>query len=180
MIRTGRRAECPDVPVPPTPVRVATGNVRHGLDPRTMPRGPGLRDRAAQPASAARSAPWDNEPRVLLRAEVGATGVVVSSTHLSYLPWRGLRQLRVAMGCRGGGGRRRGADGGPEPAAPAAAPGAEPAPWHTVHAGPTFPTWRPGLALDHILTRRCRQRKVRAATGGPSDHLPVVGLLEPG
>jgi endonuclease/exonuclease/phosphatase family metal-dependent hydrolase len=35
MIRIGRRAECPDVPVPPTPIRVATWNVRHGLDLRT-------------------------------------------------------------------------------------------------------------------------------------------------
>lgn len=268
MIRIGRRAECPDVPVPPTPIRVATWNVRHGLDLRTgrvdlaavaavidalqvdvvalqevdreQPRsggadqvaalatalgwhgvfaptlfgtpggrwrpGPGtavdpggqaygigllsrhpLRavTRRALPGTARgdrwrRSAPWDNEPRVLLRAEVGATGVVVSSTHLSYLPWRGLRQLRVAMGVAAAAAGAAVLMGDLNLPRRLLRPALSRAPWHTVHAGPTFPTWRPGLALDHILTRCCRLREVRVGTGGPSDHLPVVGLLEPG
>ncbi len=39
------------------------------------------------------------EPRLLLQAPVGSSGLVVTTTRLPCLPWRGLRQHRVALRC---------------------------------------------------------------------------------
>ena len=120
---------------------------------------------------------WDREPRVVLRAEVGTTGVTVATTHLSYLPWRGICQLRAALRWAAAAGRRSILMGDLNLPHRLLRPALTGCGWSAAPAGPTFPARRPGLALDHILARPGLLCDVRVGIGGPSDHLPVVGRL---
>jgi endonuclease/exonuclease/phosphatase family metal-dependent hydrolase len=73
---------------------------RHPLlrSERTALRGGGAGER--RPEDVGRALPgWDHEPRAVLRAQVvppGGRPLVVATAHLSYLVWRGVRQLHHA------------------------------------------------------------------------------------
>jgi endonuclease/exonuclease/phosphatase family metal-dependent hydrolase len=149
--------------------RLRLGAVVRGALPGATDGRPGRRRRTAAPG-------WDREPRVVLRAEVG--GVPVTTTHLSFLPWRGLRQLRAALGFAAAAGRAAVLMGDLNLPRRLLRPALCRATWDATHAGATYPTRRPGLALDHILTRSCRLRDGAVGCGGPSDHLPLLGRLE--
>lgn len=116
---------------------------------------------------------WDHEPRVLLQAEIEVAGVpvLVGTTHLSYLPWRSVRQLRRALHAQAGDG-------------PAALMGDFNLPPRVVrtlsphwrHAGGdvTFPSHETRIQLDHILVRGLDVLDVEVAPAGPSDHRAVI------
>jgi endonuclease/exonuclease/phosphatase family metal-dependent hydrolase len=152
------------------------------LDPRRLAL-PGGGAGQRHPDDAGRALPcWDHEPRVVLRARMArpdGPDLLVASTHLSYLAWRGVRQLRVATSWT------------PFAAGPALLMGDLNLPlralrpalaasgWAPVAAAPTFPSWRPGMQLDHLLVRGTRLREVRVGPPGPSDHLPVSAEIIP-
>ncbi|WP_165492247.1 endonuclease/exonuclease/phosphatase family protein [Egibacter rhizosphaerae] len=123
--------------------------------------------RRRRPASPQRPG-WDREPRVAVRAVVdGPLGpVAVTTTHLSYLPWRALRQLRHAARLA---------------AAPRAvllgdlnlptAPVRRTLPrWHHVSAPATYPAWEPRMQADQILLRGLRALAADVVAETTSDH----------
>jgi endonuclease/exonuclease/phosphatase family metal-dependent hydrolase len=110
--------------------------------------------------------------------DVAGRTLGVTTTHLSYLPWRGLAQLavaaRAARHARGGSAVLLGDLNLPARVVRAALPG-----WRHAGGTPSYPWDEPRLQLDHILVRG----DVRVVSGrtGPaltSDHLPVVADLE--
>jgi endonuclease/exonuclease/phosphatase family metal-dependent hydrolase len=122
----------------------------------------------------ARELGWDREPRVALIATVGdgTQQLTVIVTHLSYLPVRAVRQLRVLAGIATGNGPRLviGDLNLPAWAVRFAMPSAQ-------HAGgaPTFPSWRPRVQMHHVLVEG--PVDVVHATAHPdttSDHRPLV------
>lgn len=136
-----------------------------------------LRDvqrRALPGGGAGRRAPgttgpgWDGEPRVGLRA-VPDGGPPVTTTHLSYLPWRAVRQLRVVLRLAGDG-VLLGDLNLPPAVLGVALTGSG---WTAHETGPTFPAHDPRLQLDHVLTRGIRLR-VTTGPAGTSDHRPVL------
>jgi endonuclease/exonuclease/phosphatase family metal-dependent hydrolase len=126
----------------------------------------------------------DGEPRAALRVTVEAPWggpVAVTTAHLSFVPWRGRRQLSTVS---------RFARGGPDGAVAAVLLGdlnlpprvVEPAlrrgGWRTLPAGPTFPSWTPVAQLDHVLVRGgIVMEELKAGPAGPSDHLPLTASL---
>lgn len=123
---------------------------------------------------------WDHEPRVVLRARAG--GLVVATAHLSFMVWRGVRQVRVAAAFT-----RACAAGGPAVLLgdlnlplPLLRPALVGTGWTTHAAAATYPAWRPGMQLDHVLGRGVRLHDVRVGPRGPSDHLPVIATVELG
>jgi endonuclease/exonuclease/phosphatase family metal-dependent hydrolase len=129
------------------------------------------------PGGVERPPGWDREPRVALRARVelpDGRDVVVASTHLTYVVWRSLRQLRRALSWTAALGRPAVLLGDlnlPHRALRVALAGTG---WAAAApAGPTFPAWRPRMQLDHVLARGARLSDVRVAARGPSDHLSV-------
>ncbi len=116
---------------------------------------------------------YDREPRTALRAELDVAGrrLAVTVTHLSYLPWRGARQLRVAA-----------AAAHDDPAVlvgdlnlPVSAVRALTRGWRHAGGDPTHPAWRPRTQPDQLLLRGAPT--VEAARAGPrslSDHLPLI------
>ncbi len=138
---------------------------------------------ASRPSSAAAAAGpgslnpgWDHEPRTALLAELDVAGLALQivTTHLSYLPWRGVAQLRTAL------------------AAPSAGPAvllgdlnlpvwvvrALSADWHHAGGQPTYPAWRPRLQPDQVLVRGgIGVHDVQVGRPGTSDHLPLTARL---
>jgi endonuclease/exonuclease/phosphatase family metal-dependent hydrolase len=126
----------------------------------------------------------DGEPRAALRVTVEAPWggpVAVTTAHLSFVPWRGRRQLATVG---------RFARGGPDGEVAAVLLGdlnlpprvVEPAlrrgGWRTLPAGPTFPSWTPVAQLDHVLVRGgIVMEELKAGPAGPSDHLPLTASL---
>ncbi len=137
--------------------------------------GPGER----RPEDVGRVLPtWDHEPRVVLRARAG--GLVVATTHLSFMVWRGMRQARIAAAFI-----RACADDVPAVLLgdlnlplPLLQPALLGTGWTTRAAAPTYPAWRPRMQLDHILGRGVGIHDVRVGSRGPSDHLPVTATVE--
>jgi len=140
---------------------------------------PGGGDGERQPNASPQNPGWDHEPRVVLCGvlDVGGVTVRIATAHLSYLPWRGLAQLRVAASVAGAG-------GGPAvligdfnlPVWPVrmALPG-----W--VHGGgqPTYPSWEPRMQVDQVIVRGgVRVREVRVGAAATSDHLPLLATLD--
>lgn len=135
---------------------------------------------ARQPGASPTRPGWDREPRTALTAELDVGDerpLRVTSTHLSYLPWRGLLQLRAAA---------RAAAGAGGPAILAGDCNLPVAPVRAVlgrgwqHAGgtPTYPASRPRLQVDQIaVTGGVAVRAVEVAAAGPSDHLAVVATV---
>jgi endonuclease/exonuclease/phosphatase family metal-dependent hydrolase len=131
------------------------------------------------PGSSAALPLWDREPRAALRVTVvvGDAEVALTTTHLTYLPLRAVRQLRAALALAGAGG------------GPAVLLGDLNLPHHAVGrllggtgfratpTEPTFPAWQPGMQLDHLLARGATLHDVRVAPRGPSDHLPVIATV---
>lgn len=120
---------------------------------------------------------WDYEPRVALRADIATPHgcLAVTTTHLSYLPWRSLHQLvRAAQLAED------------EDAAILIGDLNLPA-WvvrHALHGwahgggGPTYPASDPRVQLDHILTNgRIRVLDARAVGPMTSDHRPIVATV---
>ena len=140
--------------------------------------GPGRRRR---PRASPGRPGWDREPRVALLADVitAAGALRLGTTHLSYLPWRGLRQLRQAVRATW---ESRGDGCGtvllgdlnlPARAVRLAAPR-----WTHAGGGRTYPSWHPRLQVDHVLLRgpvALRGTAVTAAT--TSDHLGVIAVV---
>lgn len=120
---------------------------------------------------------WDHEPRTALTCAIETADgpLSVTVTHLSYLPWRGLAQLRAAI---------RSAAGSPSvllgdlnlPAATVrlATPG-----WDHHPTAATHPAWQPRARIDQILSRGLEVTGARAVQATTSDHLPVVAEVRP-
>jgi endonuclease/exonuclease/phosphatase family metal-dependent hydrolase len=146
--------------------------------------GPG-QARPRRPDSRRPPIPYrDGEPRAALRVTVEAPWgpVAVTTAHLSFVPWRGRRQLTTVAAFAGGGPdgtaavllgdlnllpqvvdralRRRG--------------------WRTAPGGATFPSWKPAMQLDHLLVRgEVTLDDLRVGPPGPSDHLPLSATVRP-
>jgi endonuclease/exonuclease/phosphatase family metal-dependent hydrolase len=126
----------------------------------------------------------DGEPRAALRVSVEAPWgpVAVTTAHLSFVPWRGRRQLATVCAF---------ARGGPDGAAAVllgdlnlpprvVEPALRRRGWRTAAAGPTFPSWQPVAQLDHLLVRGdVTLTDLRVGPLGPSDHLPLCGTVRP-
>lgn len=137
--------------------------------------GDGRRRRPATPQRPG----WDREPRVALRVTVAAPGgsCTLTTTHLSYLPWRAVRQLRAAL--RFADGQRAALLGDlnlpPGPVARLARG------WRQVRAAPTYPAWAPRVQVDQALLRGLRPRAWEVPPHTTSDHRPlVVDVTAPG
>lgn len=133
--------------------------------------GDGRRRSAAHPNPG-----WDREPRVALSARltVGDRPVSVTVAHLSYLPWRGLRQLRHLTGVLG---TRApavllGDFNLPPWAVAAAARG-----WGGAGGAPTYPAAAPRVQIDQVLVRGLTVGGISVAEPSTSDHRAVVADL---
>jgi endonuclease/exonuclease/phosphatase family metal-dependent hydrolase len=123
---------------------------------------------------------WDREPRVALRVTLAtpAGPLDVTTTHLSYLPWRGVRQLRrAAAHARSA----RAVLAGDLNLPPGVVAGALPR-WHRAGGDePTYPAHEPRWRVDHVLVRGTVD-VLDVEVRGPlwSDHRPVVATLRLG
>lgn len=131
--------------------------------------------RRRRPPNPARPG-WDYEPRVALQAqiEVGTTVVHVAATHLSYMPWRSIRQLRTVLA----------AQEGLEPAVilgdlnlPPRVVNAAAKGWVPAGGEPTYPAPGPRMQLDQILVRGLGVTSLRVGPEECSDHRSVVAEL---
>jgi endonuclease/exonuclease/phosphatase family metal-dependent hydrolase len=152
--------------------RVPLRNVRRTMLPGG---GDGHRSRSA----SLRNPGWDREPRVVLAGEMDIehTAVHVATTHLSYLPWRGLSQLRAALAVLE-------RTEGPAlligdfnlPAWPVRL--ALSSGWSHAGGPPTYPSWRPRLQIDQLLVRGgLWVHEVAVMPPATSDHLPLLATL---
>lgn len=143
---------------------------------------PGGGDGKRKPRASPQDPGWDYEPRVALSASVAVGGqlVRITTTHLSYLPWRCVAQLKAAARFAEVG-RGRG---------PAALLGDLNLPaWGArlalsatrwVHAGgaPTYPAWEPKIQTDQLLvTGGIVVRELTVGRLATSDHLPLLATL---
>ena len=130
----------------------------------------------------------DGETRAALRVRVAAEWgeVAVTTAHLSFVPWRGVRQLVVSASFAAGGPDGAGSPGG------AILLGDLNLPprivgrtlrrrgWRTAEVGSTFPSWSPVAQLDHLLVRGpIALADLRVGAPGPSDHLPLCATVRP-
>lgn len=141
---------------------------------------PGGGDGARRPGATPQRPGWDYEPRVALSAflSVGGELVRVTTTHLSYLPWRGVAQLRAAA---------RFAAAGRGPAAligdlnlPAVGARLALSGTRWAHAGgaPTYPAPDPKVQTDQLfVTGGLRVRDVTVGAPATSDHLPLIATV---
>lgn len=126
---------------------------------------------------------WDTEPRILLRARLAHPGgeLVVASTHLSYVAWRAVRQLRRALlwtAAHDGPALLLGDLNLPRRALRVALTGSG---WAIGDPGAaSYPAWQPRMQLDHVLGRRVRLVGTRVAERGTSDHRAITAEVDPG
>jgi endonuclease/exonuclease/phosphatase family metal-dependent hydrolase len=124
----------------------------------------------------------DREPRTVLRARVSPPDgpeLVVASTHLSYVVARAVLQLRRTtpwLGAAGAPGVLLGDLNLPHRLLGPALAGTGWTPGRTAEG--TFPSWRPGMQLDHVVVRGGALRDTRAHPPGPSDHRAVTAELD--
>lgn len=140
---------------------------------------PGGGDGTRAATATPRRPGWDHEPRVALAADVACEGapVRVVCTHLSYLPWRGLRQLRVA-GTWAADTTGRVVLGGDLNLPVWSVRVALGPKWRHAGGGPTYPAWRPRAQPDQLLvTGGLAVRPARVGASGVSDHLPLVATV---
>jgi len=134
-----------------------------------------------RPGASPQRPGWDHEPRVALAARlaVGGGHLTVVATHLSYLPFRAVRQLRAASGIAADAGARVLAGDLNLPAWAVRAVVAR-----SRHAGgqPTYPAWRPRVQMHHVLVDGPIEIvRATAHERTSSDHRPlVVDLRLPG
>lgn len=127
---------------------------------------------ARRSSASLRNPGWDHEPRVALtvRIRVGRWEPAVTVTHLSYMPWRAVRQLRAAAAAATGPRVLVGDLNLPAWAVRAALPA-----WHHAGGQPTFPAWRPRLQMHHVLVDATAEvRNAVASEHTTSDHRPLV------
>lgn len=127
---------------------------------------------ARRSSASLRNPGWDHEPRVALtvRVRVGRWDPAITVTHLSYMPWRALRQLRAAAAITGSPRVLVGDLNLPAWAVRAALPT-----WHHAGGQPTFPAWRPRLQMHHVLVDdTAHVHRAVAAAHTTSDHRPLV------
>lgn len=120
---------------------------------------------------------FDREPRVALqvRLDVAGRALTVTTTHLSYLPWRGMAQLRTVLA--------NAAQPGPALLAgdfnlPVRAVRAVARDWRHAGGTATYPAWRPRAQPDQVLARGAVA--LEPAWAGPaltSDHRPLLARL---
>jgi endonuclease/exonuclease/phosphatase family metal-dependent hydrolase len=138
---------------------------------------PGGATRRRTPGDAARPPLWDREPRTVLRARVelpDGQALVVATTHLTYVTWRAVPQLRRAVAWTGATGAPAVLMGDLNLPHRALGPALSGTGWTAAPpAGPTFPSWDPRMQLDHVLGRGVRLGDVQVAQRGPSDHRAV-------
>jgi endonuclease/exonuclease/phosphatase family metal-dependent hydrolase len=139
---------------------------------------PGGGDGRRRPRSAPSGNPgWDREPRIGLRATITVDGraLTIATTHLSYLPWRGLRQLRRLVGALDGAGPAvlLGDFNLPPGAVGFVAGGG----WAGAGGEATYPASAPRLQVDQILVRGVQVTDVHVGAAATSDHRPVVADL---
>lgn len=164
-----------------TPVEVDDGGAAYGVGLLARRRvtatgrirlpggGPGSRG----PGASLRRPGWDREPRVALTARVDVDGaeLAVAVTHLSYLPWRALRQLRALAAAPGRPPRVLIGDLNLPRRLVVPAVGA----WRHAGGGPTYPAWRPRLQMHHVLLDGAVVvEHVAVGTRTTSDHRPLV------
>ena len=147
---------------------------RSGIDAVRRVRLPGGGDGHRSPRATPTRPGWDREPRWALQTKVpcGNRHLTVTCVHLSYMPWRSIRQLGRVLPLAA-------PDGGPAvllgdfnlPARPLAARARG---WRTAGGAKTHPSPAPRLQLDHILVRGLAVTNVRVGEMGPSDHLPLI------
>lgn len=135
---------------------------------------------ARRPGASPQNLGWDCQPRVALSASVvvGGESVRITTTHLSYLPWRGIAQLKAAA---------RFATAGHGPAVllgdfnlPAWGARLVLSGTRWVHAGgaPTYPASKPKVQTDQLLViGGLRVRDVTVGAPATSDHLPLLATL---
>ena len=153
--------------------------VRSGLLKTRHVRLPGGGAGSRGPNASLRNPGWDNEPRVALVADVHTAGwrLTVIVTHLSYLPLRAVRQLRVATQAAASATTRVliGDLNLPAWAVRAAVPG-----WRHAGGQPTFPAWRPRLQMHPVLLDGpVATEQAVAHPRSTSDHRPLVVDLRP-
>lgn len=127
------------------------------------------------PSASMRNPGWDHEPRVALSVRVGGGGweLPITVTHLSYMPWRALHQLRVAAAAAGPG-VLAGDLNLPAWIVRSTLPG-----WRHAGGEATFPAWRPRLQMHHVLTDvATRVTRAVAHPTTTSDHRPLVVDLQ--
>jgi endonuclease/exonuclease/phosphatase family metal-dependent hydrolase len=144
-----------------------------GVTRRRLPGGgPGARTHRA----SLRNPGWDREPRVALAAAaaLGGRTLTVTVTHLSYLPWRAVRQLRSAAA---GDGAAPHVLVGDLNLPPLAVRAATPA-WQHAGGAAQFPSWGPRLQIHHVLLRGAvAADRVTVHGRSTSDHRPLVADL---
>lgn len=132
--------------------------------------------RRRSPATPSRPG-WDREPRVLLVADVATSDgpVRVATTHLSYLPWRGIAQLRSAAAALADAPTILAGDFNLPVAVVRLVLGRG---WDHAGGGPTYPAGRPRMQPDQLIVSG-GTRVDAAVVGAPgaSDHLPLVATV---
>ena len=124
----------------------------------------------------------DGEPRAALRVTVDTPwgSVGVTTAHLSFVPWRGRRQLGVVAAFAAGGPAAAVLLGDLNLPPRVVEPALRRRGWRTAPAGATFPSWKPLAQLDHVLVRGDLSLDgVAAGPAGPSDHLPLAATVRP-
>ena len=126
----------------------------------------------------------DGEPRAALRVTVEAPWgpVAVTTAHLSFVPWRGRRQLATVGGFAHGGPDGTARRGAPRRSQFAAADGRAglcgAAAGGRCLPGRRSPRGGPVAQLDHVLVRGALvMDDLTAGPAGPSDHLPLTATL---
>lgn len=176
------RWEIPPVEDPGGPAYGVALLSRLPVEATTRTRLPGGGAGERRTRATRRNPGWDREPRVALSIDVAVAVeavqlVGITTAHLSYLPWRGMAQLRAAAaaGTRGGN--------------PAVLAGdlnlpvwavrlVLPAPWTHGGGGTTYPSPRPRTQPDHIaVTGGGRLRDVRVAAPTGSDHRALLATV---
>lgn len=141
---------------------------------------PGGGDGERRPGASPQKPGWDYEPRVALAAWVDAGGATVriTTTHLSYLPWRGVVQLRAAAAFASAGGGPAALLGDLNLPAWGARLALSGTAWTHAGGGPTYPAWSPRMQTDHLLiTGGLRAHDVTVGHAATSDHLPLLATL---
>lgn len=131
--------------------------------------GDGQRTTSATPSRPG----WDREPRVALQVRVGVddAALTVTCAHLSYLPWRALRQRSSVLAAAAGAGASVVAGDFNLPAWVMRRVGGG---WRWAGGGATHPSHDPRIQLDHILGRGVQVSVVEVGARAASDHLPLV------
>lgn len=141
---------------------------------RPLPGG-GDGERRRRPTNPANPG-WDREPRVALTATVLTDHgpLPVTTTHLSYLPWRAARQLRATSAHVGH--AERALLLGDLNLTPRVVRRVLPS-WDHHELPATYPSWQPRLRIDHVVSRGLAVTALRV---GPSvsDHLPLLADIE--